>query len=522
MSCPKCGFEAAEGSLYCGNCGEPLRRPGSPSGSGEPTGGQRVIAVPDLLSTAPRWLTQGWGGPGVLALVAVVIGLIIQYLAGVLTIVGVLIGRQAGEPMPWGALLRLPAEVWLAFHGGISGSPMTVTGLTWIVVSFLLARRITRSWGLDASFERVGLSARTGVVAATLKTAVIYAALVVVVSIIVNAIENQSSRVAPLTGEFGSGGTAPAGGTGFSVSTNLAAALFMSLVIATLTALRVFLRESPQGATETLGIPISIRVPEGSGAVWSGAKRVVLIGFVGMLAFRYAGTLLDQVSQAGGPSGKELAAEAVILIPTLIIWSGVDVGLLTFIFSLRFFTGVSQLVPSGKPGWIYIAMVISVIAFIWGGYLAARRASNSDGWMAVKVAVAVGPVVAVLCAAFAIFRVSLNGSGGTIATALFLPVLWGALSALGGMLYANRSGAAVGVTVSFPSRASAVTAASAAPHATPTRPGPAGDEGVPAPAVDPVAGEADAGPPQPVACPRCGTPNLATSNFCDSCGSPLR
>ncbi len=386
-----------------------------------------------------------------MALLAVVLGLLAQYAAGLFVDAAAVIGRTPGVKIPWGDLARQPAYVWLGFHGGVTGVPITVTGICWIALSLVFARKIVFQYFPISRRPAVDSTARLEVLAYAVKTALVYMGAAVVVSVVVNATRDKNPQ--EFFGTFGTllPGFFPAG-IGFEGQTNLAASIFIAFIVAALVGFFIFARAVGGSVYDAVGLPVRFRLPARFGAIWAGARRTLLVGGAGMLAFFYVAVVLDIGTSHTGLSGKELAAEALLLVPTMILWSGVDVGLTAFIVSMRFFLGEHRVVPSGKPGWVFAAMIITAVAFLLGGMAAARKSTHADGRSAITTAAATAPIVAVVLFMFALFHASTHGSGGVIASGLFLPLLWASVAAIGGLVYANQNGLPVALTVTFPNR----------------------------------------------------------------------
>lgn len=131
----------------------------------------------------------------------------------------------------------------------------------------------------------------------------------------------------------------------------------------------------------------------------------------------------------------------------MILWRGLDVGAVLLIDSLRFFAGRVAVVPSGKPGWVYLSLLITLAAFAAGGYVAARRRSAPDAGGAAAVGAGTGPFVAAVLLVVALFHAERDG---LVLAAVALPLLWAAVGAAGGLYEAAQRGLVTGVEPHLP------------------------------------------------------------------------
>lgn len=463
----------------------------------------------------PTWFTSGWRAPAELALAAVVIGVAIQYAIGIIFGLGVVIGLSPGYVIPWGELVRYPLFVWLSFHNAVSGKPVLVTGYLWIALSFVLAARLVAG-ELRYSDEDL-LPRRIWVLVGAAKASVIYALVVVVAAGVATSLVTTTISI-------------PSGGTSFGIplgglanfaalgGANLVPAIFVSLFLGFAVALVSISRRCGADLEELVGVRLpTMPFREDLRASYVGARRGLLVAGVGMLAFFFATNVLDLGSASPGLSAQDWLAATLVTAATMVLWAGVDVGLGAFILSLRFFAGSHGLEPTGKPVWVYAAMVITVAAFLVAGYVAAQRARRPDGYRSALVGLWVGAWVSAACLVFSLFHAGSAG-GSFVATALFLPLIWAVLAAVGGLYYSGRQGHPLGV------RVEASRAARRGPDGYPPGspgtvpgPGPAASTGATTRPTGPLPSTSPPGP----TCVRCGAGNPSTAAFCQECGTPI-
>lgn len=485
VACPRCGTLNPPGAKFCAQCATPL-----PRAADATTVQMPAAPAPQTVVIVPAWLTRDWGVPIALAIAASVIGILINYVVQIFVVIGALI--SSGSDVAWNDLLLQPIVVWSGFHGAIKGFSVLVTGLIWILVAFTVARRF-----LTARLHLLRDAPppdRTAIGTRALKTGFAYMLVVVVVSSVITGLTDDG-RASPL---FTFGGAGLTSGLG---TVNVAGAILAGFTIGAMAALAALTRAATMPLAMLLGLRTPWSLPAWWAAALAGARRTLVIGIVGMALFSY-GALLILVSDRGG-SAQSIASFAFASISWVLLWSVIDVGGIFFVNGMRFFIDEPAPVLFGKPGWIYTSVLIVAAAFFLGGLRAARLRQPSDGVGAARAAASILVLVIPCLFVGSLFWQSESGDD-IIASALLLPVLWGAVAVLGGLYHANQAGLPPGVVVQT----------SPSPSPSPPEPIVAPSS---VPAAKPVAKRTT-----PTACPNCSEPVAPNATFCSACGTRLK
>jgi hypothetical protein len=439
-------------------------------------GGSSATVESDRVLVVPRWLVGDWVEPAALALGAAGVTLVAQYAVGLVFALGVVVGAEAGQAVPWGDLFRVPILIWLGFHGGIAGISLTVTGLSWVAVGFLVA-------GNRLAKGSVRPEGTTALVVASLKTAVVYSLTVIVVAVVLAATSERLPAVFPA-------GLRPTALLP-SFEANLAEAWPVAFLLSSILAAFLLFRRSGTRVTRPLELGwISEARLKSS---WSASRRVLLYGVFGAAAFSYVASVVDWATLEFGPTGSTLLGLALTQLPTMLVWSVIDLGVVEFIEAMGFFAGEPAVVPSGKPLWVYLGVLVPVVAYFAGGIVAARARRPTDLVVSARVGWSVSLLVAPLLFLAALFQLDLEG-GGLAVAALLLPVAWGLVAGAGGVYHARQAGLPTGFRIQVAAGSPALT---------------------PIPAVRTSTGAVQT-------CPECGTSCSPAAEYCHSCGSPLR
>ena len=446
--CLNCGSATGPGDKFCAVCGRPVAaeapptdpapaKPAAPAKS-TPTAKPVVAAKPAASSggTAPNvvvvnmpgWVAGDWSAAGLLALSALLVGAVIQMVVGGLLLLFVQVLLDA--PISWGDSLRAPLDMFISFHGPIDQLGLWATGVLWIFIAFRLASRVA---GVDEP-ARQGLPARR--LAFVAKTAFLY---IVPVTILAAVLDPGAG--APINDPFG---TLP-----FFPSWSVAATFFLGFIASAGAVLWSLSRRTGQSVWAFSGGG-RFDPPKPLRAAWSGAKSTVKLAFPWLLVLLVLGTFLEALSNDFAVA--ELMVFVISLLVAVVLWAGVDIAALFFITASRFFTGDAFVGPD-MPGWFWIGAAIVGLSFLIGGFRAARTAEPRTAAEAVGVGLLVGPLVGLIMFVLSWFLI---GIGEDLAgPALGLPIIWGIVSALGGFLFANRSGLVSGVSVEFRTTGSA-------------------------------------------------------------------
>lgn len=435
-NCPACGASVQEQDKFCTECGQDLHGeapppppppPAAPGAdptpkpaSAEPT----EPKAPAMIVAVPRWLAEDWVPAAVFAVGALVIGLVLQYLVGVVLL---LIQWAIGDGIDWGATFKTPAVQFLALHGPIGGIGLWATGMAWLAAAFWLSGRAA------APEEAIGEEAPPRRWAAFVaKTAVVYAIPVGIAVAFVDPTAYPAPLPVDVVGAFGQPATA--------ADWNLAETFTLGIVAALLLAAVVVARRV---GTTPLGL-VGLRIPTRSrllSAAFAGARRTALWGLAMLAILVVVGVLFEAL--ADDLEFRIWLAFGLTVLLSSVLWAGLDVATIVMVFSMRLFLGDDLVAAGGKPGWVYVGIGIVAVAFVAGGMRSAERYRATTPEQALLAGVLVGPLtglVVFVLTWFAIGTVSeITGPG------LLLPLLWSAAAATGGFLYANRQGLVSGV-----------------------------------------------------------------------------
>jgi hypothetical protein len=370
--------------------------------------------------SVPNWLGRDWRTAFRFGGAALVTGVAIQYAILLLL---VLAHAVAGFDITWDNQLdRVPVHVFLSLHGPLGGVGLWATGIAWISIAFYAGGRLARperSMPDDAPrWRRLALP---------LKTAVVY---MVPVAVLIAVLEPTDY----LDWLFPMGFIGEAiGNTDWNLAAGIALGLFVSFIAASW----VMAHRSAISLSGLYGVTEK-EAPAWLGAAWAGAKRTLLIGVPLVLAFFVIGELIDIL---GDDLEFRVWLGLVLAVAAgTVLWIGIDVGVVFLIMTMRFFLGDDTVVAGGRPGWMWAAVAIVVVAFVFGGMRAAARYEASSAPGALAVGMLAGAFVGV--ALFVLSWFALNPFPDEVITgpALGLPILWSVASGIGGLIYARRRG----------------------------------------------------------------------------------
>lgn len=469
-NCPECGAIVEQGDEYCTACGHDLgvEAEPEPAVGGSPSGGEGAVSqsgatgaaatgpppppppppptgeapaapsagagvaeppkpskpkAPAMVVPVPKWLAEDWAPAVTFAAGALIAGLVLQYLTGILM---VLIQVLVGDGVAWGATLKAPAVQFLALHGPMEGIGLWVTGLAWLGLAFWIS---ARTFAPEESIGGETMPRRRGLF--LVKAAITY---IVPVGIAV-AIVDPTSYPVPL-----SVGIAGAFGQPSAAGWNVAETFTLGLVAALLLSTLVLARRTGTSPAGFLGLHVP-ETPRWTAAAFAGARRAVLLAYGLLLALVVIGTLAEALGEDAG--FRLWLAFALVVLLAAVLWAALDVATVLMVYAMRFFAGDELVAVGGKPGWIYFGIAIVAAAFFVGGLRGAERYGAVTPQQAVFAGALVGPAVGVVVFVFTWFAI---GAGGEITgPGLLLPVLWSPVSALGGFAYARRRGLASGI-----------------------------------------------------------------------------
>jgi hypothetical protein len=468
--CVECGSGIAADDQFCANCGSSVVAVESSADGGFKPHGPATRSNTSVGTVeVPDWVTGGWGPAATWAAGAAIAGLLIQYAIVVVIILGTLLVTASSGfgfgGIDWSELLRLPVYVWLGMHGAVEGTGMWLTSIAWIAVAFYLTRRLgPQQSESDGAFKSV--PAMTALDAA--KGALVYSGIVLVGLIFLDPI--------PMSSPFG---IAP----GYSPGWQPAVAFFSSFVVAfgVMWGLNWY-SASGRRASDPDAEPNLLL------AGLSGTLRILAVAIVGLLALVAIGGLL----QAIGDTGEILGWVGWFLLTifvAMILLAGLDVGMVLFEEAMAFFPSSGDQIAygavGGNPRWLLIGTAIVAVAFLMGGYWAARKSRSSNLTRLLQSSGIAGLGVVV---AFVIASLVLGGRVPEIRAGIGLSIIWSLVAVVGGGIYARSIGLSVVPNVQV---ASSSVAAS-------TR------------------GGSNDGSAR--TCPDCGDPVDENDKFCGSCG----
>jgi hypothetical protein len=415
--CPQCSTRLAQGASVCPKCGFDLAAATGPASL--PPVETQPVSPPrqqEIKLTIPPWLTVDWGTPARAALLTIAIGVGLQYLVGLLLVIGALIVNPRDVPL--GAIARVPAAVWLGFNLGVRSITIPLTGVLWIRFS---VRRVGRLLGRDITVER------NKVVEAAAKFAVVYALLELAIAI---ALKSFTPEVA-LGVEPGS--VFP----GFGVVPDPVGAFFFGLLVGFVAGIFLFTVCSGRPLREMWPIRIDAQIPKSVMAVWRGTLTALKIAIPGMAVFMFLTFILSLVSDGVPP--RTILGFIPTFFAAMILWTGVDTGFLGFLIAMQlflgsrvggffFFSGAG--LGLSNPRWIYSGIAIPLIALFIAGMRVARETRPPTPLDAAKQGALVGIPLAILCLVFASLH-STELGGAFVGRAFLVPFLWGAASAAG-------------------------------------------------------------------------------------------
>ncbi|MCJ7725806.1 MAG: hypothetical protein MUP76_05390 [Acidimicrobiia bacterium] len=340
----------------------------------------------------------GWGALG--------IGLAIQYGFGV--VIG-LIQALSGAGIDWGATLRAPLTVFLSLHGPVGGLGLWATGVGWIALSFWLA-------GRGPGTERaVSWSAR---LVMALQSAVVYIVPVLLVAIAVDPEALPVDLTVGVAGAFFD----PAA---YGAWNPWAVATLGSLAALVGASASVLGRRGLSGAGARMPGPVL--------AGFAGMRVLLATAIPAVLAVVVVGVFIEVM--AGGLGIALGAAYLLTLLLAAFAWGGLDVGVAFMVFSMRFFGGDGFVVLGERPAWVFVCIAVVAVAYLRGGYRAARETGPATIGRAALAAAVAG----VMTAFVLMIGAALNtGTVPDLAGPAFgLGLLWSAVAVAGGLWQAG-------------------------------------------------------------------------------------
>lgn len=472
-ACQSCGAMLPADARFCMRCGTQVAATPPPAATPHvpPSPPQPVVVE------LPNWVTTDWAWPLKAALGTVGVGLSLLAAAVVLLVIAAAFGSLL-SPFPTKGVLAFPPSAWLAFHGAVESDGLSMTGIVWIAISAMLARRLF----LRGSVLPSGATPQQAVWIGAAKTAVVYGAVMLALAFIARA----------LIGDFGEVGFFVFGGARI----NPIAAFFLGALTGFLIALWMLLKAFNLRAAQLVGLNIAVQLPESFAASLRGLRRVLVIGIGAMLALIYIAYIVDL-----GSSNRDISAAHMLAIGmqgfVLLLLEGIDFGWGWFVYGTRFFIG-DRPIPNAlflqKPGWIYVGIAIPMVAMLAGGIAAAKSLRERTQQRAIEAGAFIALELVVFGLVAGLFWTRLGG--GFVAESMFLPALWAVLAIAGALLTVQGA---------------------VAPVAYPPAGYPPAYQ--PPPAWTPPTPPAPAQQAPSISCPACGSPNAAGNVFCERCGA---
>ncbi len=427
--CPACGKPVANQARFCVECGRPLDPAGSPPPAEEPAGEPSASRAPpaaeptgpvSLPAPPPEEIAAGqgrraqWRVPSAwlpaarIGLAAVAIGLGIQYALGA---VMVLIQVLSGAGVDWGATLRAPLTVFLSLHGPVDGLGVWATGVGWVVLGFWLAgRRVRAHAGSPAPLAPALVVA--------VQSALIYTIPVLVLALVFEPEALPIDLTVYVAGSFFD----PAAYGGWS-----------PWLVATLGLLAALAGAVVSVAGPPVGSALRRRLPGALSAGWAGTRTLLGTAIPGVLGVVVIGAVVETVADGAGLTLG--AAYLATLLLAAVAWGGLNVGAAFVVFSMRFFGGDGSVLLRGRPGWVFACIGIVVVAYLRGGYRAARECGPAPVGRIALAAASSGGLAAIL---LAIMTVLDTPTAPELAgPALGLGLLWSVVAVLGGLWQAG-------------------------------------------------------------------------------------
>jgi hypothetical protein len=430
--CAQCGADLEKDAQFCTECGAVVGEGGAVPPPPPPPGAKEKPKGEILAVRVPQWLAEDWFAAVALAGLALVIGFVLQYLVFLLVIF--VQASAEGMNVLWAETLKAPVTMFLAFHGPLEDVGLWLTSVLWIWFGFALAGRFLTPERLLATAK----PSRRATFAA--KVALVYIIPITVLAAIFEPGQALPSGVSYIDGQFGGmllpGFYDPAG-----LPWNVAVAFFLGLIAALVTAGIVMARRTGFGVLKYYGVGREFSWPPIIGAAWAGARRVVKIALPLLLGLMVLGTILEIAGD--DYSFRNWLAIVLFLLFGGVLITGADVGVVYFIFTMRFFLGDDFVVYDGRPAWMFVGVGIVILAFMLGGYRAAQRLQAQSPGQAALAGLLVGPFVGVIIfvASWLVIGVIYGGEViEFVGPGLGLPFLWSLMGAVGGLFYANRQG----------------------------------------------------------------------------------